>query len=97
MTLVVAQWANAFNARSSYDSIFTRLKVMNRSFYVGLAASITLQLLAFFGPLGQLLHLAPMDPWHVALLSVIGFVIPIATCELHKWYHRRNRYPTKQV
>ena len=97
LTLVVAQWANAFNARSSYDSIFTRLKVMNRSFYVGLAASITLQLLAFFGPLGQLLHLAPMDLWHVALLSVIGFVIPIATCELHKWYHRRNRYPTKQV
>lgn len=97
LTLVVAQWANAFNARSSYDSIFTRLKVMNRSFYVGLAASITLQLLAFFGPLGQLLHLASMDLWHVALLSVIGFVIPIATCELHKWYHRRNRYPTKQV
>ena len=93
LTLVVAQWANAFNARSSYDSILTHLKVMNRSFYIGLFASIILQLLAFFGPLGELLHLAPMDLWHVALLSTIGFTIPIATCELHKWYYRRNRPP----
>lgn len=92
LVLVISQWANAFNARSSYDSIFTRIKVFNKSFYVGLGISVALQLLAFFGPLGELLHLMTIEAWHMALLSTIGFVVPIATCEIHKWYHRKNRY-----
>lgn len=91
LVLIVSQWANAFNARSSYDSVFTRIKVMNKSFYVGLLISVALQLLAFFGPLGDILHLTRIDLWHITLLSLIGFIIPILTCEIHKWYYRRKR------
>lgn len=90
IVLVVSQWANAFNARSDSESIFTRLKVMNKSFYAGLALSISLQLLVFFGPLGELLHIAKVNLVHMALISTIAFVVPLATCEAHKAAMRRQ-------
>ncbi|MDO4781288.1 MAG: cation-transporting P-type ATPase [Candidatus Saccharibacteria bacterium] len=88
-SLVVSQWANAFNARSDRESLLTRLKVMNRSFYAGLLLSISLQLLAFFGPLGAVLHLAPVALEYVVLVSTISFILPIAVVEIHKWRRRQ--------
>ena len=90
ISLVVSQWANAFNARSDSESIFTRLKVMNASFYAGIGLSVMLQLLVFFGPLGTILHITPINFWHGALIGLASFVIPITTCEIHKWRSRRN-------
>ena len=92
ISLVVSQWANAFNARSDSESIFTRLKVMNASFYVGIGLSVMLQLLVFFGPLGTILHITPINLWHGALIGLASFVIPIITCEIHKWRGRRNNH-----
>ena len=91
IALVVSQWANAFNARSDHESLFARLKVMNRSFYAGLALSISLQLLVFFGPLGEILHITSVNLWHMTIISAISFIVPLATCELHKWWTRRHR------
>ena len=88
--LVVIQWGHAFSARSTYDSIFTRLKVMNRSFYVGFLISVALQALVLFGPLGSLLHITPVDMLHLAVVSIISFFAPIVVCELHKFYVRKN-------
>lgn len=88
ISLVVSQWANAFNARSDSESLLTRLKVMNRSFYAGLALSATLQLLVFFGPLGSVLHIAPVELWHMITISLIAFILPLITCEAHKWWRR---------
>ena len=90
ISLVVSQWANAFNARSDSESIFTRLKVMNASFYAGISLSVMLQLLVFFGPLGTILHVTPINFWHGALIGLTSFIIPITTCEIHKWRGRRN-------
>ena len=90
VSLVVSQWANAFNARSDQDSVFVRLKVMNRSFYFGMILSVALQMLALFGPLGEVLHIRPVEPIHLALISITAFVIPIGTCELHKLLSRRQ-------
>lgn len=90
ISLVVSQWANAFNARSDSESIFSRFKVMNASFYAGIGLSVMLQLLVFFGPLGTILHITPINFWHGALIGLTSFIIPITTCEIHKWRGRRN-------
>ena len=90
VSLVVSQWANAFNARSNQDSVFVRLKVMNRSFYVGMMISLTLQTLVLFGPLGEILHIHKVDIAHIVVVSLLALTIPIATSEIHKWWTRRK-------
>ena len=90
IALVVSQWANAFNARSDSESMFTRLKVMNKSFYIGISLSIIMQLLVFFGPLGDMLHIVHVDLRHLFLVSLIAFAIPILAAELHKAAMRRK-------
>ncbi|HEY8992221.1 MAG TPA: cation-transporting P-type ATPase [Candidatus Microsaccharimonas sp.] len=87
--LVVMQWANAFNARSTFQSILTRLKVMNKPFYVGLSISIVLQILAVFGPLQGLLNIHPIAIGDLFTTSLIAFVTPILVVEIHKFWGRR--------
>ena len=91
ISLVVSQWANAFNARSDEDSVFTRLKVMNRGFYVGIAMSLILQALVLFGPLGEILHIHKVAIHHMAIISIASLIIPIATSEIHKWQSRKAK------
>ena len=87
--LVVMQWANAFNARSTFQSIVTRLKVVNKPFYVGLALSIILQILAIFGPLQGLLNIHPIALGDLYITSLIAFITPILVVEIHKFWGRR--------
>lgn len=88
-SLVVMQWANAFNARSTFQSFFTRLKVMNKPFYVGLAVSILLQVVAVFGPLQGLLGVTPVAIGDLFITSLIAFSVPILVVEIHKFFGRR--------
>lgn len=87
-SLVVVQWANAFNARSMYESIFSRLKVRSRVFYIGLAISVAVQWLAIFGPLQSILHVQPVSWIDLLVTSVITFILMIAIVELHKYIIR---------
>lgn len=87
--LVVMQWANALNARSDDESIFSRLRVLNKSFYVGLTIGVSFQALALFSPLGDLLHVAPVAIGDLVIASAIAFVIPIFVVEMHKFIGRR--------
>lgn len=87
--LVVIQWANAFNARSTFESIFTRIKVVNKSFYVGLTIAVVLQLMVMFGPLQGLLHIHPVNLSDLAIISLISFVTMIMVVEIHKWIGRK--------
>lgn len=87
--LVVMQWANAFNARSTFQSLFSRLKVVNKPFYIGLAISVTLQILAVFGPLQGLLNIHPIALGDLYTTSIIAFAVPILVVELHKFWGRR--------
>ena len=86
---VIVQLANAFNARSTFQSLFTRLKVINKPFYIGLAISTVLQSLAFFGPLQGPLGIATVSLVDMAIVGVASFLIPILVVEVHKWYGRR--------
>lgn len=88
-SLVVMQWANAFNARSDDESVFKRLRTFNPVFYIGLAIGISLQALAVFSPLGNLLHITPVAIGDLAITGMIAFVIPILVVEIHKWIGRR--------
>lgn len=88
-SMVVMQWANAFNARSTYESAFKRLKTMNKVFYLGLFVAIGLQILAVFGPLRDVLHMTEVDLWHMALASLLGFIAPILVVEIHKYFGRK--------
>lgn len=89
--LVVMQWANAFNARSDFESIFSRLRVWNGKFYIGLTVAVTLQALAIFGPLQGVLHITPVAIGDLFITGVIAFVLPIVLVELHKLIGRRGR------
>src|SRR5690606_18811703 len=86
--LVVMQWASAFAARSDYRPSFSRIKVVNIPFYIGLAIAVSLQLLALFGPLGELLHVTPVAASDLIITSVIAFVTLFAVAELHKFVGR---------
>jgi calcium-translocating P-type ATPase len=83
-SLVVMQWANAFNARSDYQSLITRLKTWNGKFYGGLAVAVLLQYLALFGPLRSLLHITAVSVSDLVLTGIVSFIVPIVVVEFHK-------------
>jgi len=87
--LVVMQWANAFNARSDYESMFSRLRIWNGAFYVGLFVAVALQMVAIFGPLQSLLHIYPVSIGDLVFTGTIAFIIPIVLVEIHKYIGRR--------
>lgn len=89
--LVVMQWANAFNARSELQSIFTRLKVLNTKFYLGLAAAIILQMAALYGPLAKPLHVTRVSTKHLLLSSVIAILLTLFVSETYKLLGRMRR------
>ncbi len=82
--LVVMQWANAFNARSDYESVFSRIKVWNGKFYTGLTIAILLQLVALFGPLQGLMHIQSVAIGDLVITGSIAFATPIVLVEVHK-------------
>jgi P-type Ca2+ transporter type 2C len=89
--LVVMQWSNAFNARSDYESVFSRIRVWNGAFYIGLGIAVSLQLLAIFGPLQGLLHITAVPIGDLVITGAIAFVIPIVLVEIHKYFGRRAK------
>jgi len=87
--LVVMQWANAFNTRSDDESLLKRLRVFNGKFYAGLFIAVCLQLLALFGPLGDVLHITKVPIGDLVITGTIAFTVPIILVEIHKLIGRR--------
>ena len=90
VAMVVIQWANAFSARSMYESVFTRIKTWNGAFWAGLAISLTMQGLALFGPFQEALHITPVAIGDIFIVTVLAFSVAIAAVELHKFIGRRT-------
>ena len=88
--LVVMQLANAFNARSDYESVFRRVLIWSTPFYVGLVISVLLQLVAVFGPLQGAMHITPVAISDLAITGAIAFVVPIILVEIHKVFGRKS-------
>ncbi|MES2631079.1 MAG: HAD-IC family P-type ATPase [Patescibacteria group bacterium] len=89
VALVAIQWANALNARSTYQSAFTRIFVKHRIFWVGLAISISLQWFALFGPLQGLLNIYPIPILDMVTVALAAFISIILVVEVHKFIGRR--------
>ncbi len=87
--LVVMQWSNAFNARSDYESVLSRIFVWSTPFYLGLSVAVTLQVLAIFGPLQSVLHVTPVAIGDLVITGGIAFIVPVILVEAHKWLGRR--------
>lgn len=87
--IVVMQWANAFNARSDYQSLFGRLKVPNYIMYGALLVAMSLQFMAIFGPLQPILHITPVAVGDLFVTGLIAFILPIVVVETHKYIGRR--------
>lgn len=91
-SLVVMQWANAFNARSEQQSLIVRLRTVNWKLYIGLAVGVSLQAIALFGPLQDALHVVPVQLSHVLWTGAIAAVAIILIGEIHKFIGRRYYY-----
>jgi Ca2+-transporting ATPase len=89
VALVAVQWANAFNARSTYDSLFTRLRVWHGPFWAGITIAVTMQCLALFGPLQNALHVNPVAIGDIFFATIIAFAVAVIPVEIHKWIGRR--------
>ena len=87
--MVVMQWASAMTARSDYESLLSRLRVVSMKFYLGLSIAIGLQIVALFGPLGRMLHVTPVAIGDLVITSAIAFTAPIILTEIHKFAGRR--------
>lgn len=87
--LVTMQWANAFNARSTFESALTRIRIWSKAFYIGLTVSVTLQILAVFGPLQGLLGLTTVGIGDLFITSLVSFFVLILVVEIHKFFGRR--------
>lgn len=89
-SLVVMQWANAINMRSTYGSILTIIKTLNKPFIVGLFIAISLQVLAIFGPLQSLLKIEKVNILDLLVTSLVSFISIIIVAEILKLISRRT-------
>ena len=88
-SLVVIQWASAFCARSDYESLWKRIRVISPTFYIGLSIAVILHVLTLFGPIGPLLHITPVAIGDLFITGLIAFIAPIIVMEFHKYIGRR--------
>lgn len=90
LTIVVAQWANVFNARSEISSIFVRARQPNIKLWFGLAISVLLQGILIVEPFRSWFGLAEVSLYDLSLL-IIPIIATIAAGEIHKLFTRKSR------
>lgn len=84
MSLIVAQWVNAFNARSEFKSSFSRIKSVNISMIIGLIIAVSLQALVMFGPLRDAFDIESVPLATMAASCGVMALCIITVAELHK-------------
>lgn len=84
LMLIVAQWANAFNARSEFKSSFSRLKKMNYGLIIGFGIAVLLQVIVMFGSLQEMFGIIAVSPSILAITSGVMVVMVLTVSEIHK-------------
>lgn len=82
--LVVMQWSSAFTARGTFESIFERIKVTHKSFYLALLTAVILQFAALFGPLRPIVGTVAVPMAALILTALASFILPILVIETYK-------------
>jgi Ca2+-transporting ATPase len=88
LMLIVAQWMNAFNARSEFKSSFSRIKKMNYGLIIGLTIASILQVLVMFGPLRGVFGVQAVPVSTLLITSGIMVIAILVISELHKFIVR---------
>jgi calcium-translocating P-type ATPase len=89
VAIVAIQWANAINARSTYQSAFTRVLIPHKAFWIGLTISVSLQWFALFGPLKEMLGITSVAFVDMLVVGGAAFAAIILVAEVHKFVGRR--------
>ena len=89
MALIAAQWTNAFNARSEYQSSFSRLKNKNYGLLVGFIIAFGLQMTVMFGPLQSVFNIQDVPLTTLLISSVVMAIAILSAGEVHKFFSRR--------
>lgn len=97
MALIVAQWANALNARSEFRSALTSLKSPNYGMLVGFLVAFALQMIVMFGPLQEAFSIVKVPVNVLIITSGIMMLAIIFVSEMHKAFMRSKQInnPTK--
>jgi Ca2+-transporting ATPase len=89
-TLVVCQWFNALNCRSTTQSVFSANVLRNYWFLGGLLVANLLQIAVVFVPvMNEIFHTTPI-PWTEAILIGAAASLVLWVEELRKWFARRR-------
>jgi Ca2+-transporting ATPase len=97
MSLISAQWVNAFNARSEYKSSFSRLNKMNYGLLVGLSFAIIAQYLVMFGPLKSVFNIVDIPLNVLIKSSSLTMLAVLIVSELHKLIVRLNSKDSSNI
>lgn len=91
MTLIAAQWINAFNARSEYKSSFSRIGKVNHGLLIGFTIAFSMQMLVMFGPLKSVFGVQDVPIQTLLITSAIVVVAVLLASEIHKIVVRAMR------
>lgn len=84
LMLIVAQWVNAFNARSEFKSSFSRIGKPNYGLIVGLMIAIFFQILVMVGPFKDIFGIETVPLLVLLVSSGAMAVVILIVSELHK-------------
>ena len=88
MTLIAAQWTNAFNARSEYKSSFSRIKHANYGLLFGFLFAFGSQMLVMFGPLKPVFGIQDVPVITFLIYAGVVALAVLSVVELHKYVVR---------
>lgn len=93
--LAVFQWFNAWNCRSTTESVFKTNPFSNKFLVSSMGIVIILQLFAVYNPLAQrILHTTPLTLSEWFMIIPIAFSVIILE-EIRKFFHRRRQTKRK--
>jgi Ca2+-transporting ATPase len=84
MALIVAQWTNALNARSEYESALKSLLKPNYGMLFGFFIAFFLQMIVMFGPLRSAFEIQTVPLTTLLYSSGIMAISILAVSEIHK-------------
>lgn len=88
LSLIVAQWANAFNVNFEFKSWVYNFLQPNKKLWLAIGVSIIIQLAVFMTPFGQVLHVVPVM-WQDAIIAIMAPAFAVLlVVDIHKyiWY-----------
>lgn len=94
LSLIVVQWANAFNINYEYKSWVYNFIKPNKLLWGAIGFSIILQIFVFMTPFGKMLHVVPVAAADAVVAILAPMFAVLLAVDLHKWlfHHLSKRH-----